>query len=38
MEVKSDVFCGDAAKILQNIEENTVDLIMEMTPWKASYL
>ena len=33
MEVKSDVFCGDAAKILQNIEENTVDLIVTSPPY-----
>jgi site-specific DNA-methyltransferase (adenine-specific)/site-specific DNA-methyltransferase (cytosine-N4-specific) len=33
MEVKSDIFCGDAAKILQNIKENSVDLIITSPPY-----
>jgi site-specific DNA-methyltransferase (adenine-specific)/site-specific DNA-methyltransferase (cytosine-N4-specific) len=33
MEVKSDIFCGDAAEILQNIKENSVDLIITSPPY-----
>jgi DNA modification methylase len=28
MEVISDIFCGDAADILLDIEENSVDIIV----------
>jgi site-specific DNA-methyltransferase (adenine-specific)/site-specific DNA-methyltransferase (cytosine-N4-specific) len=33
MEVNSDILCGDAADILQDIEENTVDLIITSPPY-----
>jgi site-specific DNA-methyltransferase (adenine-specific)/site-specific DNA-methyltransferase (cytosine-N4-specific) len=33
MEIKSDIFCGDAAEILQNIKENSVDLIITSPPY-----
>jgi site-specific DNA-methyltransferase (adenine-specific)/site-specific DNA-methyltransferase (cytosine-N4-specific) len=33
MEVKSDIFCGDVAEILQNIRENGVDLIVTSPPY-----
>src|SRR5215469_10138156 len=33
MEVNSDVFCGDAADVLQDIEENSVDLIVTSPPY-----
>jgi site-specific DNA-methyltransferase (adenine-specific)/site-specific DNA-methyltransferase (cytosine-N4-specific) len=33
MEVKSDIFLGDAAEILQRIEENSVDLVVTSPPY-----
>jgi site-specific DNA-methyltransferase (adenine-specific)/site-specific DNA-methyltransferase (cytosine-N4-specific) len=33
MEIKSDIFLGDATKILQNIEENSVDLVVTSPPY-----
>ena len=33
MEVISDIFCGDAADILLDIEENSVDLIVTSPPY-----
>jgi site-specific DNA-methyltransferase (adenine-specific)/site-specific DNA-methyltransferase (cytosine-N4-specific) len=33
MEVKSDIFLGDAAEILQSIEENSVDLVVTSPPY-----
>jgi site-specific DNA-methyltransferase (adenine-specific)/site-specific DNA-methyltransferase (cytosine-N4-specific) len=33
MELKSDIFLGDAAEILQNIEENSVDLVVTSPPY-----
>jgi site-specific DNA-methyltransferase (adenine-specific)/site-specific DNA-methyltransferase (cytosine-N4-specific) len=33
MEVKSDIFLGDAAEILQSIEEDSVDLVVTSPPY-----
>jgi site-specific DNA-methyltransferase (adenine-specific)/site-specific DNA-methyltransferase (cytosine-N4-specific) len=33
MEVSSDIFCGDSADILQDIDENSVDLIITSPPY-----
>jgi site-specific DNA-methyltransferase (adenine-specific)/site-specific DNA-methyltransferase (cytosine-N4-specific) len=33
MGVQSDIFLGDAAEILQNIEENSVDLVVTSPPY-----
>ena len=33
MEVNADIFCGDAADILQDIGENCVDLIVTSPPY-----
>jgi site-specific DNA-methyltransferase (adenine-specific)/site-specific DNA-methyltransferase (cytosine-N4-specific) len=33
MEVNTDILCGNAADILQNIKENCVDLIVTSPPY-----
>ncbi|MCL2805910.1 MAG: site-specific DNA-methyltransferase, partial [Treponema sp.] len=33
MEIISDVYCGDAADVLQDMEENSVDLIVTSPPY-----
>ena len=33
MKVRSDVFCGDAVDVLQNIDENSADLIVTSPPY-----
>ena len=33
MEVNTDILCGDSAYVLQEIEENSVDLIVTSTPY-----
>jgi DNA modification methylase len=33
MELKSDIFLGDAAEILQSIDENSVDLVVASPPY-----
>jgi len=33
MEIRSDIFCGDAVDILLDIKENSVDLIVTSPPY-----
>ena len=33
MEVNSDIYCGDAADVLQDIEDDSIDLIVTSPPY-----
>ena len=33
MEVNTDILCGDAADVLQDIEDNSVDLVVTSPPY-----